>query len=204
VRLRLTHVAGCVLAGVLLNIAATLVIAQFSNNLPACASSAQEFAVRKVMREPNPSPPIWPEFNQRGWGVSYVGLHPPRTSASGEPDSYIRVLVQVGYPLRCVSTSMEYKKLSAWSDPAPALTLATRRDHRGKLLPRTLPLDIQWAPLAVNSFAYAAALFIACWSVVEIRRLHRRRRHLCPSCAYPIGAHPVCTECGAALSEITD
>src|SRR5262245_19742622 len=144
--------------GATLNILATLAIAQFSDHPPACVSSAQAFAVQKVMKEPNPTPPIWPEFNERGWGVSYVGLHPPRLSASAEPDSYIRVLIKVGFPLRCISTSMEYKKFGAWSNPAPALTLATRRDQHGKLLPRMLPLDILWPQLVVNSCVYASAV----------------------------------------------
>ncbi len=34
---------------------------------------------------------------------------------------------------------------------------------------------------------------------VALRRLIRRRRGLCPTCAYPIGESATCTECGKAL-----
>ena len=41
-------------------------------------------------------------------------------------------------------------------------------------------------------------------SFIEYRRYkfrphYRRKRGLCPACAYPIGTSPVCTECGAAI-----
>lgn len=32
-----------------------------------------------------------------------------------------------------------------------------------------------------------------------IRRLIRRRRGRCPRCGYPIGASPLCSECGQAV-----
>jgi hypothetical protein len=53
-----------------------------------------------------------------------------------------------------------------------------------------------WPGFAINTIFYAAilwALFIAPGSV---RRMIRRRRGLCPACAYPVGTSPVCTECG--------
>jgi hypothetical protein len=63
-------------------------------------------------------------------------------------------------------------------------------------LPRVLPLRPILIGFAGNTVGYAAVL----WSIVlgpaTIRRLVRRRRHLCPACGYPEGASRLCTECG--------
>jgi hypothetical protein len=65
--------------------------------------------------------------------------------------------------------------------------------------PRVLPLHPIWPGLFVNTLFYAAIL----WSLIPgsfaLRRLIRRRRGLCPACAYPMGEVAVCSECGEPL-----
>jgi hypothetical protein len=70
------------------------------------------------------------------------------------------------------------------------------RNHR--------PIRPSWPGFAVNTLFYAAILWpLICGLSVIYRRIirHRirRRRGLCPWCAYPMGESPVCTECGSAL-----
>jgi hypothetical protein len=46
----------------------------------------------------------------------------------------------------------------------------------------------------------AGALWLLVFAPGWIRRRSRRRRNLCPSCAYPVGSSPVCTECGRPVA----
>jgi hypothetical protein len=52
---------------------------------------------------------------------------------------------------------------------------------------------------SVNTIFYAAILWGMFAVPLALRRRRRLKRGLCPACAYPIGASPVCTECGAKL-----
>jgi hypothetical protein len=62
-----------------------------------------------------------------------------------------------------------------------------------------LPLLPLWPGFAINTIFYAAILWVVFFVPGKLRRTLRRRRGLCPACAYQIGASPVCTECGAAI-----
>ena len=64
---------------------------------------------------------------------------------------------------------------------------------------RVLPLRPIWTTFAVNTLFYAALLWGLIPGPFAMRRLIRRRRGLCPKCAYPMGESTVCTECGNAL-----
>jgi hypothetical protein len=74
----------------------------------------------------------------------------------------------------------------------------------GTAIPCVLPLRPIWPAFAVNSLFYTA-LVPAVWLLARrmyslaFRRLIRRRRGLCPACAYPVGDSPICTECGRPL-----
>jgi hypothetical protein len=57
-----------------------------------------------------------------------------------------------------------------------------------------------WPGFAINTIFYAAILWALFFAPGSVRRMIRRRRGLCPACAYPIGTSPVCTECGTTLS----
>lgn len=62
-----------------------------------------------------------------------------------------------------------------------------------------MPLTPIWPGFIVNTLFYAVVLWLLFIAPFEARRMFRRRRALCEKCAYPIGASPVCTECGAAV-----
>jgi hypothetical protein len=80
-----------------------------------------------------------------------------------------------------------------------AITLVIERGdiyHERKAMIALMPL---WPGFAINTIFYAAMLWVLCFAPGKLRRTIRRRRGLCPACAYPVGASPVCTECGAAV-----
>ena len=53
--------------------------------------------------------------------------------------------------------------------------------------------------LTINIVFYGAVLWTLFVAPGVVKRTIRRRRDLCPACAYPIGTSQMCTECGAQL-----
>jgi hypothetical protein len=76
---------------------------------------------------------------------------------------------------------------------------ATDADPSNAMYWRALPLEPLWPGFAINTIFYAAILWVLFFAPGKLKRAIRRRRGLCPACAYPIGSSPVCTECGASL-----
>ncbi len=85
-------------------------------------------------------------------------------------------------------------------------TRSTSRRHHGVVgrgtrtddLAGNLVLPI-WRGIAVNTLAYAGALWLLFVAPFTLRRLIRARRGLCPACGYPVGESAVCSECGKAV-----
>ena len=80
---------------------------------------------------------------------------------------------------------------------APLLGSLNRRSVLDE--PAFLPLRPIPFGFAVNTAFYTAVLWLLIPGPFALRRLVRRRRGLCPSCAYPMGEAAVCTECGKPL-----
>lgn len=59
-----------------------------------------------------------------------------------------------------------------------------------------LALQPLWPGFAINTLFYAALLWMTFAFPFALRRRSRIKRRLCPSCAYPIGPSPNCSECG--------
>ena len=66
---------------------------------------------------------------------------------------------------------------------------------------RILPIRPIWPGFAVNTIFHAGVLWLLVFGPFAFRRLIRRRRGLCPACAYPMGEAGVCTECGRPLPQ---
>jgi hypothetical protein len=64
---------------------------------------------------------------------------------------------------------------------------------------RALPIGPVWPGFAINTFFYAAILWLLFAAPGRVRRWRRSRRGLCANCAYPVGASDVCTECGEVI-----
>jgi hypothetical protein len=65
-----------------------------------------------------------------------------------------------------------------------------------KTVQRSIPVTPSWPGFGINTLFYAATLWLLFAAPLALRRHFRRRRDLCPSCAYPVGTSEVCTECG--------
>lgn len=75
----------------------------------------------------------------------------------------------------------------------------TQFGHPERGTRREMPIHPIWLGLLGNSALYGMLLFVFAFSCGAVRRQTRRRRGRCPRCAYPIGASPVCTECGQPI-----
>ena len=128
---------------------------------------------------------------QQGDGRSFYG------PASSTGDFAVRI--HAGWPMHALA--------GHWRARTGAGTVTAMRWHRSALVivpwgatqKRALPLHPIWPGFAANTLIYAAALWLLFWSALASRRLIRRRRGLCPACAYPMGESEVCTECGREL-----
>jgi hypothetical protein len=61
---------------------------------------------------------------------------------------------------------------------------------------RILPWGIEWRGFALNTLFFAAVLVALRLAFRGAQRYWRIDRGLCPSCAYPVGVSPQCSECG--------
>ena len=79
--------------------------------------------------------------------------------------------------------------------------------QRGPADPRRLPALVNWGGFGTNTVVYAAALWMLHVSPAALRRRTRKKRGLCPKCAYDLRgrapASDVCPECGAAAPRTT-
>jgi len=62
-----------------------------------------------------------------------------------------------------------------------------------------IPLTPLFPGFAINTLFYAAVCWLLLFAPFALRRRLRRRRGLCPACAYQVGSSDVCTECGAPV-----
>jgi hypothetical protein len=108
---------------------------------------------------------------------------------------------EVGFPSRSLYCQWQGHEEIGWHAIQVPTPLPDRYAFKGDLA--SLPIGVLWPGFAINTIFYAAILGVLFFAPGELRQTIRRRRGLCPACAYPIGASPVCTECGAAVSGTT-
>lgn len=142
------------------------------------------------------------------------GLHPQDLLPSWSP---LREPLET---FRIGSTPVEERLVLAHGWPRPALWVELRRDpvsafprleavggirtpwnwSGGSLepvvLPKTLPWRPVWSGLLINTVLFAAIMWLIGRALIGGRHLIRRRRGLCPKCAYPMGESSICPECG--------
>jgi hypothetical protein len=198
-------VAMLLIAAIGLNLIVALVIALLAAKPPSSIADAQDLAARKLFRQANPTPPIWPEFQHRGFGITITGRNPDPsgspTASAWLPDgeSYMIVTLQVGWPFRILQAQTRYTA-AGWTKPATVLNLPARPGPAGRMLSRDLPLELLWSGMLLNIAILIAVISAPCMLITTLRRRIRLARHRCPSCGYPIGISPVCTECGAHVN----
>ena len=85
--------------------------------------------------------------------------------------------------------------------PVLSMQANTEATQGGAQIVKTcLTLHPVWPGFAINTIFYAVILWVLFFVPGKVKRTLRRRRGLCPACAYPIGTSEVCTECGKQLA----
>jgi len=168
---------------------------------------------------------MWPErFDpfvhttyEDGFGVHYenIGCTIGRSTVQ---DAGATKRLQMGFPAIslegsiCIITlppnkaSVNVHRLTKLRIPAikRGWTSQYRLSRRGGF--RALPIGPVWPGFAINTIFYAAILWLMFFAPGTIRRTIRRRRGLCPACAYDLrgsASSQNCPECGAALPRVT-
>lgn len=67
-----------------------------------------------------------------------------------------------------------------------------------------LPLRPIWPGFAINTAFYTAIVWVLFIAPFKVRRLRRIKHGLCPTCAYPVGTNPRCTECGKPVTHFEE
>ena len=119
-------------------------------------------------------------------------------------------LHRAGWPARALegreSISPSGDPSYRWGMPISDKVSLALEYHRGPVTPivktvtRVLPMRPIWRGFLLNTAFYALAFILLTGMWWSLRRLVRRRRGLCPACAYPRGESGVCSECGKALT----
>jgi hypothetical protein len=146
--------------------------------------------------------PVW----AKGWPAASTGSvvgHSdlPRTQdARGWPwlSMWSQYIVYSDDPIETVQASGGVIRYRA--DPYRGVVLSVRSGP-GPPETRILPLGVIWPGFLASALFYAL-LWLGVITAPRLARSARgalrRRRGLCPRCAYPVGASIVCTECGLA------
>jgi hypothetical protein len=121
-----------------------------------------------------------------------------RLSPSSDPLVLV-VRVAVGFPLHTASGF----RYSVTPSTIPAPLIITQLSMNASTLSSAQGIPTPdhpiWPGVVVNTIFYAAILWPLICGPFVFRRLIRRRRGVCPACAYPIGGAAVCSECGKPL-----
>ena len=133
---------------------------------------------------------------------------PSEAFQSSAADSDSRFLVASGWPRLSMWCELESQRgISPYGTdvtginggvelPLPPRKITSRHD-----VPRSIPLHPVPLPTILNIMFYAAVLWIVMAGFFALRCVARRRRGLCPKCAYPMGESATCTECGKRLPQ---
>lgn len=119
----------------------------------------------------------WPARSMRLWEISETWIGDAAPERSWE-----RRVGEIELPPSClrVVSYLKGSEVLTWRIP-------------------TIPI---WTGFAINTLFYAACIGTAWVGFIGAKRTlitgRRRRRNLCPACAYQLTGEPICPECGAA------
>lgn len=179
-----------------------------------------------------PEPDVWIYRSIRGHIESGLGVRHTQLSMSVDrlrqgtspfPNSNHVLVIECGWPLRCLITDHARVHPSMWSVDRVGTSAHQARyyapDHAGNWdgafqaplwlggNPITPTRGAPWFPLpyhvrpwhfAANTLLYFAVLATPGWVLRRVRVARRERRGLCVKCGYDVGELPVCPECGTA------
>ena len=124
----------------------------------------------------SPSWGTWPQilFNEIAHGWPLVSMRCTLWSRESQPGVNVLDRITEGFRLHTAAGNNWWEEL------------------------HVLPLRPIWRGFTVNTLFYAAILWLLIPGPFALRRLIRRRRGLCPACAYDLrhAEHEACPECG--------
>jgi hypothetical protein len=97
-----------------------------------------------------------------------------------------------GFPFHSLQLSRQVLTRSQTPRPLAPTPPSTQQEWTSRLI---VPLKVLWLPMAGNMASFALAALAARALFLATRRTLRRRRGLCPTCAYQTSL-PTCPECG--------
>jgi len=137
-----------------------------------------------------------PPYVQRSYGFGReYSMYPPYAPERAYVYDVRRE--RAGWPALALETSLWFDAEDGVSARKHALPLTWIDDE---LEPH--PILPIWPGFAINTIFYASILWLLFLAPGKLKRIIRRRRGLCPACAYPIRTSEVCTECGKAVTSI--
>jgi hypothetical protein len=144
------------------------------------------------------------------WNCESVDSDSKQTQ-SFDPPYWKIVALQTGLPLKSMHGHIEKEVLKAVTagNAPPRMSIRYIGLHRlpartgwiGRRVSHLLPTRPIWPGFLFNTLFYAGVLWMVLIGPRVLRRHMRRRRGLCPACAYPVGVSPVCTECGQPVKQ---
>lgn len=141
------------------------------------------------------------EFN--AWTTRNPVFREDRT-VEASPDKNGVLGSRAGWPRRSLQTAEVFPPFSRDTSEGFEFVswhagIAWTRMFPGSAWVFYLPTKPLWGGFVVNSAAYGLWTWMLACGFGTFRRLLRRRRGLCPSCGYPAGTAPRCTECGQSV-----
>lgn len=196
----------CLLAGAVVNVLVAWRCARWPNARPADFSIVYDWKAAE-RGWPCPVPDGWPAPME---AVRWRGRGFARDSSSVSYDTtgvtYIAAHSRYGWPWRSLRT---WRRDGPGGDATPqAGGMRLLEWHAGLCLFRadpsigvypawSLPLVPEWCGFGLNTAVYAVPLWMLAFGTGRLSRARRRRRGLCPRCAYDLhGVTGPCPECG--------
>ena len=124
------------------------------------------------------------------------------TASSDDPPMKLLAGRAAGWPFLCMSSTRiqpEGAPSPYIRGAAPVLSASAYRTHASDPDRGALPLIPIWPGLLANTAIFAVPWLLLALTIPAARRSLRRRRGLCPRCAYDLRATPAaspCPECG--------
>ena len=158
-------------------------------------------------------PADWPppHYGERSWqcGILVEHLSADNSDLGGMPLSEFRQWtsdrMDAGWPMLCLR-SFDHRfatqqRTDELSTPFQRGIMVPQQWLRPTGSPQVcLPVMPIGPGFAINTAFYAMTVWLLLTARGAVRRHIRTRRGQCPTCAYPVGASDVCTECGGPVA----
>lgn len=199
---RLIPITLFLIAGAIVNVAVAWGIATVGPQAPGVTSDKPVPNGQWPRDVPFDWPPPKGYGVESNFGVQVMITYSSINSNTPESVGYGQSLFRYGWPCLAmdlaVQTTIDRAGVRTSYDVALA-TVPTALRLPNRVHPY-IPLRPIWPGFLLNTLFYAAILWALFITPGKVRRVLRRKRRLCPACAYPIGVSSVCSECGQSFA----